>query len=381
MLHLLPVKPLGWLLVLLLLLFSPVWLDGQTEVWYEDQVAVIAYHHIDEQVQSDVTITPALFENQLKDLLSRGYHFITLQQFRDFKSGGPVPPNAVLVTFDDGYESFYTKAYPIMAKLGIPAVDFVITKDLDNPMGSLVPSMSRDQIRDIMNHSANFDMECHSDSLHGKQDDGSPLFTSRLLKDGHKESDAEYATRIVQDTSRCVSKLEQLSPQPIDAFAYPFGSLDSPSAQLLPQAGIKYAFTTVSEMAIRSDELLQTPRINAGSPFIHPQSLHNLIIKRIVSSLPEKLDLQNSTQQLGGKCTLEHNGTVELQWGDNRWNLKEGSISAVAADQSFQMQEPLLRVKDRYYITTGDLQTMFGSRITYNGNTGMVYRRLTPSVK
>ncbi len=41
--------------------------------------------------------------------------------------GATVPSNAVLVTFDDGYQSFYTAAYPILKSLRIPAVNFVIT--------------------------------------------------------------------------------------------------------------------------------------------------------------------------------------------------------------------------------------------------------------
>jgi hypothetical protein len=33
--------------------------------------------------------------------------------------------NAVLITFDDGYESFYTQAFPILSELGFPATEFV----------------------------------------------------------------------------------------------------------------------------------------------------------------------------------------------------------------------------------------------------------------
>ncbi len=97
---------------------------------YQNQVAVITYHHIDPSVQGDVTITPKLFRSQLIDLLDRNYHFITLDQLLAYYEGQEVPPNAVLITFDDGYESFYNYAYPVLKELSIPAVNFVITKKI-----------------------------------------------------------------------------------------------------------------------------------------------------------------------------------------------------------------------------------------------------------
>lgn len=274
---------LQWLLaaVALLLLVPGMFHARGSDVWYTDRVAVIAYHHIDDHTQGDVTITTARFRGQLTDLLQRGYHFISLQQFRDFMAGGQVPTNAVLVTFDDGYRSFYTNAYPILKELNIPAVNFVITKDLEHPDQSLIPSLSRDQIRFMTREMKDIDAQCHSDSLHDRAPDGGPLLTSRLPKDGGSENLPQFEQRITDDTKACVNKLKELYDRPVDAYAYPFGYYDEQSITLLRKSGIRYGFTTASGLTGRDADPMQIPRINAGSPFVKENSLNNLIIKSI----------------------------------------------------------------------------------------------------
>ncbi|MCZ8517454.1 polysaccharide deacetylase family protein [Paenibacillus filicis] len=270
------------------LLLVPGLASQNNKIWYSDRVAVIAYHHIDDQIQGDVTITTARFRDQLTDLLQRGYHFISLQQFRAYMAGGPVPPNAVLVTFDDGYRSFYTNAYPVLKELNIPATNFVITKDLANPLASRIPSLSREEIRQMTGETKGIDVQCHTDNLHDVGPDGGALFTTPQKIGGRMETEAEFERRIVEDTKMCRAKLAELYPGPEDAFAYPFGIYDQHSASLLQQAGIRYAFTTVSGLTSRSTDPMQIPRINAGSPFVQANSLNNLIIRKLHQSQSTK---------------------------------------------------------------------------------------------
>ncbi|CAG7654198.1 polysaccharide deacetylase family protein [Paenibacillus allorhizosphaerae] len=192
-----------------------------------------------------------------------------------------MPSNAVLVTFDDGYRSFYTNAYPILEQLNIPAVNFVITKNLDQPLHSRIPSLSREEIREMASSGKHIDFQCHTDSLHDKSPEGQALFTTRLKNGNSVESEQEYTERIIQDTNRCTAKLRELDERPVDAFAFPFGVNDAQSAALLQSAGIRYAFTTVPGIADRSVNPMQIPRINAGSPFVRANSLNNLIIRKL----------------------------------------------------------------------------------------------------
>ncbi|MFC5448103.1 polysaccharide deacetylase family protein [Paenibacillus aestuarii] len=245
---------------------------------YSNQVTVLVYHHIDDEQQSGVTISTKLFSDQLRALKRKGYQFITMDQFKRFMSkGASVPDNAVLVTFDDGYRSFYTNAYPVLKRMDIPAVNFVITKDLDDPLHSSIPSLSNEEIAQIRREDPDIEFQAHSDSLHAMKD-GKPMLTNKMMRGERIETDAEFEQRVLDDTTKCIRKLSDLKgAKAVDAYAYPFGSYDDQTMELLKQAGIQYSFTTKTGMASRHTDPMQIPRINAGSPYVRAHSVNNLI--------------------------------------------------------------------------------------------------------
>lgn len=263
--------------VIIFLNFLPSFVSANN-VMYSKEVAVLVYHHVDDQVQGSVTITTKLFERQLAAMQRQGYNFITMDQFKKFmKEGARVPDNAVLVTFDDGYESFYTNAYPILRKMRVPAVNFVITKDLDNPTATLLPSLSREQIRTMRKEFANIDFQLHSDSLHVMKD-GKPMLNNKFTTNGVAETDDDLKRRVIEDTKTCMIKLKEVNGAKfIDSYAYPFGSYDDHTISYLNEAGINYAFTTKTGLTNVLTDPMQIPRINAGSPYIRPHSINNLI--------------------------------------------------------------------------------------------------------
>ncbi len=65
---------------------------------------------------------------QICDLLARNYSVISLQRAVDhLRDGVPIPPRSVVLTFDDGYESNYTLAKPILERYELPATVFLAT--------------------------------------------------------------------------------------------------------------------------------------------------------------------------------------------------------------------------------------------------------------
>ncbi|CAG7657445.1 polysaccharide deacetylase family protein [Paenibacillus allorhizosphaerae] len=246
---------------------------------YHDQVAVLMYHHVHDSDESSSTITSRLFRDQLTYLQKLGYHFISLSEFKAFHEGGAVPDKAVFVTFDDGYESFHQYAYPILKELGIPAVNFVVTKELADPKAPSIPALSKEEIREMLAYKPGmFDFQCHSDNLHYKEEDKAAL-TNPLGTEGG----VSYADRILSDTKACVGKLNELygQAQSATAYAYPFGIYTTASEELITEGGIRYAFTIVNEMATRASKRLEIPRINAGNPKIQPEHLHKQIMLRV----------------------------------------------------------------------------------------------------
>lgn len=67
-------------------------------------------------------VTPDTFRRQLTGLLERGFAFWSLSRLLDAaEEGADPPPKTVVVTFDDGYASVLTEAWPVLKDLGIPA--------------------------------------------------------------------------------------------------------------------------------------------------------------------------------------------------------------------------------------------------------------------
>lgn len=371
---------LSLLLLIFVVLMYPRLTQSQS-AYYENEVAVLLYHHVDETARSNVTITPELFHDQLKYLQDMNYHFITLEQMESFLNGGPVPDNAVFVTFDDGYQSFYTKAFPILEELGIPAVNFAITGDLEHPNSGNVPSMTREDIAAMTAKSANVEVQCHSDSLHRKDKDGKPYLLNRLKKQDGAESAEDYRKRVVDDTVSCRQKLEQLDGRKHRHYAYPFGMYDQESINLLREAGIQYGYTTVSEIALPDTDPMLIPRINAGAPYVSPSELHNLIVNKKIIELPDDqlVPLGQIINRMGGKITNGPDHSIELHFGSAVWTLKSGErIARSGSGETVELKAPLQFRNKKNYIRLDDLQNILKYRIVYYPNKKFYHIRHTP---
>jgi peptidoglycan/xylan/chitin deacetylase (PgdA/CDA1 family) len=79
-----------------------------------------------------LNVTPPRFRRQLADLVSRGYRAWPLRRaLACSQAGEPLPSRVFVVTFDDGYDSVYHHAWPILKELSVPATVFVVTSCLD----------------------------------------------------------------------------------------------------------------------------------------------------------------------------------------------------------------------------------------------------------
>jgi peptidoglycan/xylan/chitin deacetylase (PgdA/CDA1 family) len=95
--------------------------------------AVLTYHRVDERTARPwlypplLSATPGDLEEQMATLRTR-YRPIALGDLLAALHGiRPLPPRALLVTFDDAYRDFRENAWPILKRLGIPVTLFVPT--------------------------------------------------------------------------------------------------------------------------------------------------------------------------------------------------------------------------------------------------------------
>ncbi len=84
---------------------------------------ILNYHEISPQFQLGITsVSSARFRKHLDFLIEEGFSFIPL---RDLVAESP--QQAVSLTFDDGYASFYDQVLPTLTEKRIPATIFIIT--------------------------------------------------------------------------------------------------------------------------------------------------------------------------------------------------------------------------------------------------------------
>jgi peptidoglycan/xylan/chitin deacetylase (PgdA/CDA1 family) len=94
---------------------------------------VLTYHRVEELDRNplmdprEISATPAQFNEHMK-LISTKYHPVSAEEVLEAYHGGKkLPPDAVLVTVDDGYRDFADVIYPICQKFDIKPTLFVTT--------------------------------------------------------------------------------------------------------------------------------------------------------------------------------------------------------------------------------------------------------------
>ena len=253
-------------LLLIAYLAFDYWVPGNPPR-FSNQVAVLEYHHIDPEA-SDYTITPDAFKSHIDALQTNGYHIISMKQFIDFMDGrGAVPPGAVLLTFDDGYESFYQYAYPILKERGLTATNFLIVSAVGTRTEDGTAFMSWDQIEQMK--ADGFGFYSHTYNSHdfvpgadGKSVNSltNPIFLPSLNR---METAQEYAQRVRADLTQAEQVLAAKLGTQDKLLCLPHGRYDQTTLTQSEQAGIQYIFTGVDGLNLPGSKLIN--RINGGA--------------------------------------------------------------------------------------------------------------------
>src|SRR6185295_18955183 len=84
-------------------------LDGDAE----RTLRVLMYHKVNDLQPNPTTVPTCVFAEQMELLAELGYVPVSLRQVRDhYVDGAPLPPGAVLITFDDWYRDNLENALP-----------------------------------------------------------------------------------------------------------------------------------------------------------------------------------------------------------------------------------------------------------------------------
>jgi peptidoglycan/xylan/chitin deacetylase (PgdA/CDA1 family) len=139
-----------------------------------------------------------------------GYKTISVELLaRAISQGAELPPKPILLTFDDGGETTYTTALPIMQRYGFTGVAYIVYHFV-----GLTHYMTADQIRLL--HGAGWEIGSHGLS--------------------HRDLTV-YPEKQENEIVRSRRQLESLLGFPVLSFAYPFGASDESSLGYVDFAG------------------------------------------------------------------------------------------------------------------------------------------------
>jgi poly-beta-1,6-N-acetyl-D-glucosamine N-deacetylase len=191
-------------------------------------VPVLAYHGLADKPDGQWTLTPRAFVAQMAMLKQAGFHTISAEQYAHFPGGSAkdLPSRPILVTFDDGRLDSYQHADPILARYGMRATMFAITKSVDRK----TPFYLRwDELRS-MRRSGRWDVQLHAHDMHhsvsidAKGTQGA-AYANRTYADGELESYGTYQRRVTEDLDEGMKRLRaELGDVRADMFAVPFSA-------------------------------------------------------------------------------------------------------------------------------------------------------------
>ena len=216
---------------------------------------VLMYHKVNDVPENPVTVPVSQFDEQMAQLRELGYRPVDLDAvLAYYVDGVPLPPRAVLITFDDGYRDNLQNAAPILEKHGYPAVLFMPVAYLD--AGRPLPHDERLATRGVVNRTLGWR-------------ELAELEAAGIRVESHGIGHRPLADLELDEAAREITlsklKLEERLGRPVRAFAYVKGSeahYRPVHLSLLRQAGYDIAFTSISGANGPRTDPLQLHRYN-----------------------------------------------------------------------------------------------------------------------
>ncbi|MDO3378868.1 poly-beta-1,6-N-acetyl-D-glucosamine N-deacetylase PgaB [Geoalkalibacter halelectricus] len=223
---------------------------------------VLCYHDVQTLVDDPdgMSVSRDNLVAQFSWLRENGYHPVSIDDLLAAQAGEkPLPPKAVLLTFDDGYASFYSLVFPLLKAFDFPAVVAPVGRWVDAEAGSLVAYgdtlvprerfMTWEQLREVA-ASGLVEVASHSFDLHygiqaNPQGNEQPAMIARYYDaaTGSYETDAAYESRLRADFERNSALFEQHLGMRPRVMVWPYGAYNRTAQALAREQGMDIALT------------------------------------------------------------------------------------------------------------------------------------------
>lgn len=151
----------------------------------------------------------------------------------------PIPPKTIVLTFDDGFQNFYTSAFPVLAQYEFKGTVFLVTdycnkyndwagNPQDLPRSKL---LSWQEIKEL--HKLGMDFGSHTRTHHDL----------RKMSQDQVKSELVESRLAIEDALGCEAA----------TFAYPFGSYNAAVKQAVEETFVSASSTKLGKVSAGSD--------------------------------------------------------------------------------------------------------------------------------
>lgn len=238
------------------------------------KIPVLMYHILLHGRNDVISVDPERFREQMLAIRSAGYNSITDYELAaHLENNHPLPDKPILITFDDGYKSTYTEAFPVLKELGMEAtVNVIASRIFESPSTQHPDEFEKITWTDARLMEGTVTIQGHTwDSHHKKMDlhnTNKGVISGRLAYGIETESQSDFEKRVLADFVLSKRIIEEKMGYKVVSLAYPYGQYSADTISLAKKAGYKLAFTVEAGLVQKeSAKLFELNRITADGAY------------------------------------------------------------------------------------------------------------------
>jgi peptidoglycan/xylan/chitin deacetylase (PgdA/CDA1 family) len=192
-----------------------------------------------------------VFEEQVSFLHHSGYRAVSVTEALQSAQRGMTGEKLVAITFDDGYQDFYTNAFPVLNRYGYTATVFLPTAFIGNAARQFkgAECLTWDQVRELRSAGVEF---------------GSHTVT-------HPQLSGVGPKQLWEEITASKEQIEAKLGEPVKAFSYPYAFPETDSEfvgrlrGVLQEAGYAGGVSTIIGRSSKSDNRFFMRRLPVNS--------------------------------------------------------------------------------------------------------------------
>ena len=227
-----------------------------------ESLPILTFHALDDRA-SVISSPPRVFQYGMKLLSTQGFRTISLLEAVEcLKRKVPFPERSFVLTFDDGYRSVFTEAFPILERYAMTATVFPT-------IGTRRRGASASRLPDFEGR-----IMLSWNEIQEMQRAGLTIGAHTVTHRDLTRLSPDEVTAEVHDGK---AVLEDALGAPVDCFAYPFGRYDGTSLNIVSKHFACACTDTLGFLGQRSS-IFAMERLDAY--YLRTERLFNLMVTR-----------------------------------------------------------------------------------------------------